>query len=143
MAYRFVIVQDSTIQAAQKSVLLGNAADYFTAIGFTTSILSWIIVNGVILKTKRFYWLFVPLVYIVITALLMTYFDEYIYDFNKQNGLGKGGFSISFFISATIVLVSMIILEINYFVLKNYLKQKIVFDAIDSKTDTKIIRTNF
>lgn len=132
-ANKFVQIQDLKLEATQKSLLLGATLDHFIIIGLTISIGSWIIANLIVLKSERLFYIWIPLLFVVITSVLMSYFEEFIFDFNKQNNLSKGGFSISFIISGCIILLSLIIIEINYFALKYYFKNKI--KVLNSKSD--------
>jgi hypothetical protein len=98
------------------------AVNQFWLIGFTLCFVSWVWVNVVAIKTQQFFWLWLPLLFIVFVALANSYHEEQLFHFKKANGLWKGGFSLSYFIGIGTIIITGFILLINYFVLKKYFK---------------------
>lgn len=124
LLYQFINIQYRTIEAVQKVKLLNIAADNFIITGYSISIITWIMANTIVIKSKQFFWIWIPFLFLIIVSFIMVYFDECIFALNKQNGLWKGGFSLSYIASGIIIVVGLIFIEINYFVLKFYLTKK-------------------
>ncbi len=124
MANHFLALQYFKFEPQQKSLVIGNAADYFTTVGFTICIFSWLWANVLVVKTKQLFWLSIPFLFTVFVSLVMGWQAEEIFIFNKQNGMWKGGFSLSYFFSLTIIFFITIVLVTNYFILRNFQDKK-------------------
>ena len=118
LAYKFMLAQAATVQAVDKVKLLNNAADNFIRFGFYLCLISLVLVNILAFKTKRLFWLVVPLLFTAFVSWVMSWQADTIFIFTKQNGLWDGGFSLSEFVAFVIVFFAVIILVINYFILK-------------------------
>ena len=118
LAYKFMLAQAATVQAVDKVKLLNNAADNFIRFGFYLCLISLVLVNILAFKTKRLFWLIVPLLFTAFVSWVMSWQADTIFIFTKQNGLWDGGFSLSEFVAFVIVFFAVIILVINYFILK-------------------------
>ena len=121
LAYQFIQLQNLNLKVLEKSNLLNKAADDFINIGFYISILIWILSNINVVKTKQKWWLLAPLLFTIFVSLVMSWQAECIFIFNKQNGLWKGGFSLSYFFGLAIIFFAVIIFTINYYIVKSFL----------------------
>lgn len=122
-AYKYFQVQDYKLVAVEKTVLLKNAADNFYKYSIFACFASWIWSNIAVIKTKQKIWLCFPFLFTAFAALLMRYMEEDIFLFNKENGMWKGGFSISSFASIFIIIIAAIVFGINYLILKKKLRR--------------------
>lgn len=123
MAINYAQIQDYNLTALQKVKLLNKAADDFINVGFIICILSWIWTNLFVVKTKQLFWFFIPFLFTVFVSWIMSWQDEDIFIINKQNGLWKGGFSLSYFFGIAIIIFAAVLLVINYFILKRKIKK--------------------
>lgn len=122
LTYNFSQLRDCNLSALQKAKLLNNSADNFINTGFIICVISWVWANVLAIQTKCSFWVFMPFLFTVIVACLMSWQAETIFIFNKQNGLWKGGFSLSYFLGIVIIFTAAAILGINYLILKRFLK---------------------
>lgn len=122
LTYNFSQLRDCNLSALQKAKLLNNSADNFINTGFIICVVSWVWANVLAIQTKRTFWVFMPFLFTVIVACLMSWQAETIFIFNKQNGLWKGGFSLSYFLGIVIIFTAAAILGINYLIIKRFLK---------------------
>ncbi|MBP6431081.1 MAG: hypothetical protein KA319_04885 [Ferruginibacter sp.] len=123
LAYKYYQAQDYKLIANEKINYLNQAADNFYTYGLIICIASWLWVNIAAFKTKQLFWLWIPFLFVCFVAYKMSYHAEDIFIFNKQNGMWKGGFSISYLVSIVLVLISIVVLCINFFILKNVTKK--------------------
>ncbi len=105
LAYKFAEVKGYNITAVEKAKLLNVAADNFVNFGFIICIVSCIWVNVLILKTKQLLWLCFPFLFTLFVSLVMTWQSEYIFIYDKQNGMWKGDFSLSYFLGIVIIFL--------------------------------------
>lgn len=119
-ANRYADMQAIKSIPVDKIRYLEQAGDNFFNFGFVVCGISWVLANLMVVKTKRFIWLWLPFVFTTVVAFTIGYHMEDIFLFTKQNGLWKGGFSLSYFFSVFLILVVSIALVINYFVLKRF-----------------------
>lgn len=122
LTYNFSQLRDCNLSALQKAKLLNNSADNFINTGFIICVVSWVWANVLAIQTKCSFWVFMPFLFTVIVACLMSWQAETIFIFNKQNGLWKGGFSLSYFLGIVIIFTAAAILGINYLIIKRFLK---------------------
>jgi hypothetical protein len=99
------------------------ATDQFSIVGFALCFLVLIWVEVVIIKTKQLFWLWIPFLFVVLVAVTLSYHQEHLFHFKKENGLWEGGFSLSYFVCAGIIFIAGSIILLNYFVCKNILKK--------------------
>ena len=125
LANNYAIMQEIKSIPIDKIRHLTDAADNFYRYGFMVCGTIWILTNFMILKTKQMYWLWIPFVFTTIVALTISYQTEDIFLFNKENGLWKGGFSLSYVFSIIVILGASILLIVNYFRLLNK-KSKVI-----------------
>ncbi len=118
LANNYYTVQDYKLIANEKINYLNKAADSFYTYGFIICALSWVWVNIVALKTKQLFWLWIPFLFTCFVAYKMSYHAEDIFIFNKQNGMWKGGFSVSYFVGIVMVVLAAVVLLLNFFILK-------------------------
>ena len=123
LQYRYFQAQSSTAFGAEKVSLLNTAADNFSNVGFIICISTWVLVNITSVKTKQLFWLCIPFLFTVFVSWIMSWQDEDIFIFNKQNGLWKGGFSLSYFFGTAIIIFAAVLLVINYSILKSKMKK--------------------
>jgi hypothetical protein len=123
LAYKYYQVQDYKLIANEKINYLTQAANNFCTYGFIICVVSWVWVNIAVVKTKQLFWLWVPFLFVCFVAYKMSYHAEDIFIFNKENGMWKGGFSISYLVGIVMVLITAVVLVINYFVLKSVIKK--------------------
>ena len=123
LALNYAQIHDHNLTALQKVKFLNKAADDFINVGFIICILSWIWTNVFVVKTKQLFWLCIPFLFTVFVSWIMSWQDEDIFIFNKQNGLWKGGFSLSYFFGTAIIIFAAVLLVINYFFLKSKIKK--------------------
>ena len=100
------------------------AANQFLLAGIIVYLVSWIWVNIVAIKTNQLFWLWIPFLFTVVIALMMSNQEENLFHFKKANGMWNGGFSLSYFFGIAIILVAAVVVLVNFFVLKNMLKKK-------------------
>jgi hypothetical protein len=122
-AYQYYLVQDYKLIANEKINYLNKAAYKFCTYGFIVCATNWLWVNVVAIKIKQFVWLWLPFSFTAFVAWLISYHAEDIFMFNKENGLWKGGFSVSYFAGGIIILIAAVVLLLNYFVLKMIIKK--------------------
>ena len=123
LAINYVQIQDYNLTALQKVKLLNKAADDFINVGFIICIVSWIWANVFVVKTKQLFSLCIPFLFTVFVSWIMSWQDDDIFIFNKQNGLWKGGFSLSYFFGTAIIIFAAVLLVINYLILKSKIKK--------------------
>ena len=123
LAYKYYQVQDYKLIANEKVNYLNAAANNFYTYGFIVCVVSWVWVNIAAVKTKQLFWLWIPFLFVCFVAYKMSYHAEDIFIFNKQNGMWKGGFSISYLVSIVMVLIAAFVLIVNYFVVKSVIKK--------------------
>jgi hypothetical protein len=117
-AYQYYLVQDYKLIAAKKINYLNKAAYKFCTYGFIICATSWVWANIAAVKTKQFFGLWIPFLFTAFVAWLMSYHAEDIFIFNKENGMWKGGFSVSYFAGVIIIVIAAIVLLFNYIILK-------------------------
>lgn len=122
--YKSTQVQNYKLEAVQKIQLFNQAADNFASAGFVICLASWLWVNVLAVKTRQALWVWLPFLYTVFVSWQTSYQEESIFIFNKQNGMWKGGFSLSFFFGVAIIFFSLIVLVINYLILTSLQKNK-------------------
>lgn len=123
LAINYAQIHDYNLPALQKVKLLNKSADNFSNVGFIICIVSWIWTNVFVIKTKQLFWLCISFLFTVFVSWIMSWQDEDIFIFNKQNGLWKGGFSLSYFFGTAIIIFAAVLLVINYFILKSKIKK--------------------
>ena len=99
------------------------AADNFRKFGFVSCFISWVLSNIIAIKTKKIIWLLIPLLLTSIISIIITGQTEEIFKFKKVEGLWMGGFSLSYLIAFFTVIVSVLVIGINYFILKQFLNK--------------------
>jgi hypothetical protein len=119
-----VQVENYNITAVEQVKLLNEAADNFLNIGFIVCVCSWVWSNILSVKSRQLFWIVIPFLYTVAISWEMTWQSEYIFIFNKQNGMWKGGFSLSYFLGAAIIFFTLIVLLVNYLILKSFQNTK-------------------
>ena len=100
------------------------AINQFSVVGSIFCFAIWIWVDVVIIKTKQFFWLIIPFLFIVIVALTYGNQSEKLFHFKKTNGLWDGSFSLSGIISYLIIIVAAFVMAVNYFGFKIYFKKQ-------------------
>ncbi len=128
---KYIQTTEYKLIAAEKIVLLKNAESDFLKYGALICLFSWIWANIGAVKLKQKFWLFVPLFFIVFVAIKMSKIDEEIFAFKKNNGMWKGDFSLSFIATILIILLAVIVFVINFFALKNVLRNKHFDNSLD------------
>lgn len=109
--------------AAERINYIQQAADNFSMFGFVCCFISWVLSNIIAIKTKKTIWLLIPLLLTSIISIMVTGQIEEIFKFKKAEGLWMGGFSLSYLIVFFTVIVSILMIGINYFILKYYLNK--------------------
>lgn len=109
--------------AAERINYIQKAADNFSMFGFVCCFISWILSNIIAIKTKKTIWLLIPLLLTSIISIMVTGQIEEIFKFKKAEGLWMGGFSLSYLIVFFTVIVSILMIGINYFILKYFLSK--------------------
>ena len=109
--------------AAERINYIQKAADNFSMFGFVCCFISWVFSNIIAIKTKKTIWLLIPLLLTSIISIMVTGQTEEIFKFKKAEGLWKGGFSISYLIAFFSVIVSILVIGVNYFILKQFLSK--------------------
>jgi len=99
------------------------AADNFRKFGFVSCFISWVLSNIIAIKTKKTIWLLIPLLLTSIISIIITGQTEEIFKFKKAEGLWEGGFSLSYLVAFFLVIVSVLVIGINYFILKQFLNK--------------------
>jgi hypothetical protein len=123
-AYNYFQVQDYKLIAKEKLLLLENSAGNFFFAGFIVSLVSWFVSNYFVVKTKKLFFIWLPLIYVILFSILFGYHQEDIFKFKQDNGMWNGSFSLSYIFSAFFIIVSFIILLINYFILRSVIRKK-------------------
>ena len=123
LAINYAQTPDYNLPALQKVKLLNKAADDFMNVGFIICIVSWVWSNVIVVNTKQLFWLCIPFIFTVFVSWIMSWQDEDIFIFNKQNGMWKGGFSLSYFFGTAIIIFAAVLLVINYLILKSKIKK--------------------
>lgn len=124
LAINYAQIRDNNLTALQKVKLLNKAADDLINVGFIICILNWIWTNLFVVKTKQLFWFFIPFLFTVFfVSWIMSWQNEDIFIVNKQNGLWKGGFSVSYFFDIAIIIFAAVLLVINNFILKRKIKK--------------------
>ena len=101
-----------------------KTSNQFSIVGTIICFLSWIWAEVVIVKTKQFFWLTIPFLFIVIVALTYVNQSEKLFHFKKTNGLWDGSFSLSGIFSYLIIIVAAFVIAVNYFGFKMYFKKQ-------------------
>lgn len=109
--------------AAERINYIQQAADNFSMFGFVCCFISWVLSNIIAIKTKKTIWLLIPLLLTSIISIMVTGQIEEIFKFKKAEGLWMGGFSLSYLIVFFTVIVSILMIGINYFILKYFLSK--------------------
>ena len=109
--------------AAERINYIQQAADNFSMFGFVCCFISWVLSNIIAIKTKKTIWLLIPLLLTSIISIMVTGQIEEIFKFKKAEGLWMGGFSLSYLIAFFTVIVSILMIGINYFILKYFLSK--------------------
>lgn len=109
--------------AAERINYIQKAADNFSMFGFVCCFISWVLSNIIAIKTKKTIWLLIPLLLTSIISIMVTGQTEEIFKFKKAEGLWMGGFSLSYLIVFFTVIVSILMIGINYFILKYFLSK--------------------
>lgn len=109
--------------AAERINYIQQAADNFSMFGFVCCFISWVLSNIIAIKTKKTIWLLIPLLLTSIISIMVTGQTEEIFKFKKAEGLWMGGFSLSYLIVFFTVIVSILMIGINYFILKYFLSK--------------------
>ena len=109
--------------AAERINYIQQAADNFSMFGFVCCFISWVLSNIIAIKTKKTIWLLIPLLLTSIISIMVTGQTEEIFKFKKVEGLWMGGFSLSYLIVFFTVIVSILMIGINYFILKYFLSK--------------------
>ncbi len=122
LAYNYFLVSEYKLITSEKVGYLLKAADNFSLYGSIICLLMLLWINVASYKTNNLYLLWIPFAFIVFVAVISGYNAEDIFIFKKENGLWKGGFSISYFASAAVVIFAAIVIGINYIILKKILK---------------------
>jgi hypothetical protein len=104
LLYEFLQVQNFIIPATEKVQSLNDKADDFINTGFAICLFSWITSNIMAVKSKHLFWLLMPFLFTALVSWIISWQAETIFIFNKQNGLWKGGFSLSYFFGIAIVI---------------------------------------
>jgi hypothetical protein len=117
-AYKYIQVQDYKLIATEKLQLLQKAIDNFNNVGFVVVLVSCILSNYNVVKTKKLFFVWMPLLYVIVVAVLFNKHEDSLFDFKKANGLWKGDFSLTFLFAIFFIIAAVIILTINYFALK-------------------------
>ena len=99
------------------------AAENFSKFGFVCCFISWVLSNIIAIKTKKIIWLLIPLLLTSIISIIITGQTEEIFKFKKAEGLWEGGFSLSYLVAFFLVIVSVLVIGINYFILKQFLNK--------------------
>ncbi len=123
LAYKYYDVSEYKLIANEKINYLTAAADNFCLYGFIICAIIWAWVNIVAIKTKQLFWLLLPFLFVCFVAYKISYHAEDIFIFNKENGMWKGGFSVSYFAAIGIIIIAVVILLVNYLVLKTVIKK--------------------
>lgn len=121
-ANKFFQVKEYKLIASEKLDYLVNASDNFCKVGIIICFAMLIWVNFIVIKTTKFYWFWLPILFVITVAILIGYLAENIFIFTKQNGLWQGGFSVSYFVSIIIIIASAIFIGLDYIVLKKITK---------------------
>ncbi len=121
--YSYFQYQSLTASTNTKIILMNKATDNFSNIGFIICIISLLLANITAFKTKQLFWLLMPFVCSILVAWAVSCQAEDIFIFNKNNGRWKGGFSLSYFLGIAITLFAVLILMLNYFILKKVIKK--------------------
>ncbi len=122
--YYFNAVFYMKILASAKVILLEKRLDDFWLWSLILYACTLIICNWIAYKKKQFFWLLFAFLFAVAVAFTYTEGVEGIFIFKKQNGLWKGGFSLSFFITFFYSFVALIVWFANWLALKGILKNQ-------------------
>jgi hypothetical protein len=118
LVYRHCIISNAKLIADQKVIILQNNIDAFSKYGFALCVLNLLWANIAVIKTKQYFWLWISFFITAIVALLYSYCTEDLFIFKKQNGMGRGSFSLNYLSSVLIICMASIVLSINYWILK-------------------------
>lgn len=124
LAYKYNQIYDYNFTAKEKVRLLNNATDNFSDFGFVICIISLIWTNVLVIKTKQLFWFVMPFLFSVIVSVGMSWQLESIFIFKKQNELWEGSFSLSGLFAIVLILFALIVLGINYFILRRSLNSQ-------------------
>lgn len=119
----FNSLADYKLIANEKVNLLENTASNFEVISLIICALLWVWSNFVIIKTKQYFWLFLPFVFMCFCVVCSCKMSNEIFSFKKQNGLWNGSFSVTYIAGIFGILLTGIALLINYLTLKKVISK--------------------
>lgn len=109
--------------AKEKIALLTDAKYLFDTVSLSICALLWIWANFMVIKTRQFFWLWMPFVLVCFSIYHSCKMNNFNFVFLKQNNMWNGGFSISYVVGAFGILCAGIILLLDYLVLKKVVKK--------------------
>ena len=110
--------------ASEKNILLIEAETLFDMASLSICVLLWIWVNFMVIKTKQFFWLWMPFVFSGFCIYFSCLMGNDIFIFQKQNNMWNGGFSILYIAGVFMMILVATVLFVNYLILKKVIKKQ-------------------